>query len=81
MADTRFSATFGQVVRKHRLARQLSQEALSEAAEVHRTYIGLLERGKRAAGLDVANRLAAALDVPLSKLIAETQRDWLRKHK
>lgn len=73
---SKFSSIFNQVVRRHRLARQLSQERLSEHAEVDRTYVGLLERGQRSAGLDVAHRLADALGVPFSDLIAETEAEW-----
>lgn len=72
----RFSSVFTQVIRQRRLARGLSQEALSELAEVDRTYVGLLERGKRSPGLDVAKRLALGLGVQLAELIAETERGW-----
>lgn len=73
---TRFSAVFNQIVRQRRLERGLSQEALSELAEVDRTYVGLLERGKRSAGLDVAKRLAIGLEVPLAELVAAAEREW-----
>lgn len=73
---TRFSAVFNQIVRQRRLERGLSQEALSELAEVDRTYVGLLERGKRSAGLDVAKRLAVGLDAPLAELIAAAEGEW-----
>ncbi len=72
----RFSEVFNQVVRRRRLDRGLSQEALSELAEVDRTYVGLLERGKRSPGLDVAKRLAIGLDVQLAELVAEAEREW-----
>jgi transcriptional regulator with XRE-family HTH domain len=67
------SATFGKLIRKYRLAQKLSQEALAEKAEVHPTYVGLLERGLRTPGLDVAGRLAQALGKKLSVVIAETE--------
>ena len=68
-----FSRVFSQILRRRRLDRGLSQEALSELAEVDRTYVGLLERGKRSPGLEVAKRLATGLGVPLTDLIAETE--------
>jgi transcriptional regulator with XRE-family HTH domain len=68
------SITFGPLVKKHRLAKKLSQEALAERADVHPTYIGLLERGKRTPGLDVAERIAKALGMKLSQLILESER-------
>lgn len=72
----KFSYAFNVVVRRHRLARNLSQETLSEQAEVDRTYVGLLERGQRSAGLDVAHRLADALGVPFIDLVAEAEAEW-----
>jgi transcriptional regulator with XRE-family HTH domain len=48
----------------------------TEKAGIHRTHVGLPERGRRAAGLDIAKRIAAALEVPLAKLIAEAEREY-----
>jgi len=72
----KFSVAFNRVVRRNRLAQDLSQEALSERAEVDRTYVGLLERGQRGAGLDVAKRLADALGRSLTELVAEAEEEW-----
>ncbi len=52
----------------------LSQEALAEAAGVHHTYVGLVERGKRNPTIEVAERLARALGKKLSALIAQAER-------
>ena len=71
---------FNQVVRRHRKSQGLSQEALSERADVDRTYIGLLERGQRGAGLDVARRIAEALGLALADLIAEAELVWVTWH-
>lgn len=46
-------------------------------AEVDRTDVGLLESGKRSAGLDVAKRIASGLDVSLAEVIAEAERAWV----
>jgi transcriptional regulator with XRE-family HTH domain len=67
------------LVKKYRLARRLSQEALAEKADVHPTYIGLLERGQRTPGIDVAERIANALGMRLSQLIAKAERIAVRK--
>lgn len=74
----RFSAVFNRILREKRREQGLSQEALSELAEVDRTYVGLLERGKRSPGLDSAKKLAAGLNLPLSELIAEAEREFDR---
>ena len=65
---------FGRAVRKFRLARGLSQEKLAELSEIHRTYIGDVERGKRNIALLNMIRIAAALNVSLSDLVEESER-------
>ena len=70
-------AAFGDVVRRLRRERGLSQEQLGFEAGYHRVYIGLVERGQKSASLSAIFRLAHALDVPPSELLrrAETQVD------
>ena len=74
MPDRPISPAFGTVVRKHRTATGLSQEALAEKANIHHTHVGLIERGERNASLDVAYRVARALGLTLSALIAEAEK-------
>ncbi len=73
MAKPGIDQTFGKLIKKHRLALKLSQETLAERADVHPTYIGLLERGLRTPGLGVASRIARALGRKLSEIIAEAE--------
>jgi len=61
-------------VRKYRIARGLSQEKLAECADIHRTYIGDVERGQRNIALINMNRIALALGVPLSSLIRDMEK-------
>lgn len=67
------SDAFALVLKKHRTARKLSREALAQKAGLHQTYIGLIERGLRNPSLDAADTIAEALEVPLSKLVAEAE--------
>jgi len=60
---------FGLVVRKHRKAKGFSQESLALKAEVHRTYIGGIERGERNPTLTMIFRIAKALKVHPSHLL------------
>jgi transcriptional regulator with XRE-family HTH domain len=60
---------FGLALRNFRLKRGLSQERLAELAQVHRTYIGDVERGKRNIALVNITRLAKALKVTPSELV------------
>lgn len=61
---------FGRVLRDQRIARGLSQEALAYAAGMDRTYMGRVECGYSLPTLTKMCKLAAALEMSLSKLIA-----------
>jgi transcriptional regulator with XRE-family HTH domain len=61
---------FGARVRRLRLARSLSQEALAERAELHWTYVSGVERGVRNPGLNTIGRLARALGVTPARLLS-----------
>jgi transcriptional regulator with XRE-family HTH domain len=60
----------GLAVRRVRRQRQWSQEQLAAEALLHRTYISDIERGVRNASLTSLVRIADALEVKLSRLIA-----------
>lgn len=59
---------FGQRVRGLRLIKGLSQEELAYRADMHRTYVGGIERGERNPSLKNINALAEVLDISLSEL-------------
>ena len=64
---------FGKALRKFRTAKGILQEKLADLAEIHRTYIGDVERGTRNIALVNMTRIAAALGVKLSRIIAEME--------
>jgi DNA-binding XRE family transcriptional regulator len=65
---------FGENLSQGRRRSGISQEELAVRASLHRTEIGLLERGERLPRIDTAIKLASALGVPVSDLLAGI--DW-----
>jgi transcriptional regulator with XRE-family HTH domain len=66
---------FGLNLRRVRKREDLSQERLAKRASLHRTEIGLLEKGERACRIDTLIRLAGAMAVPPGELLEGI--DWL----
>lgn len=60
---------FAENVRRIRLELGLSQEALAEAAGVHRTYVGMLERGEKNVTIYNIERISIALGVQPAVLL------------
>lgn len=65
---------FGEVLKEARLRSGLSQQELSFQASIHWTYVSQLERGLKNPTLSVILRLASALDIAASQLVAEVER-------
>ena len=62
-------ARLGQSVRIRRGQLGLSQENLADICNLHRTYIGGIERGERNISLITLTRLAKALGIKVSELV------------
>lgn len=63
-------AHFGRVVRQHRERLRWSQELLAHRADINRSYLGEVERGDAVPSLQTIGKLASALGVRLSFLLA-----------
>lgn len=63
-------SVFAANVRRMRLERGLSQEDLAEAAGVHRTYVGMLERCEKNVTIYNIERIALALGVEPASLLS-----------
>lgn len=75
-AGREHARAFGAVVKRRRGQLRMSQEALAEAAEIHRTYVGFLERGEKMATVLVARRIATALGITLPRLATDVEREF-----
>ena len=62
---------FSNNVRKYRIDKKLSQKELAEIANLHRTYIGSVERGERNITIDVMEKICIALEMPALDLLKE----------
>ena len=67
--EIRLVTVFAGNVRRLRKERGLSQEDLAEAAGVHRTYIGMIERGEKNVTIYNIERIASALKVRPGSLL------------
>jgi transcriptional regulator with XRE-family HTH domain len=64
---------FGLTVRYFRENQGWSQELLAEKADLNRSYLGEVERGRVIPSLATAQKLASALEIPLSGLLAHCE--------
>jgi len=58
---------FGEKIRKVRKENGLSQEELAEKAGLHRTYIGMIERGEKNITLTNIEKISKALNIELTQ--------------
>lgn len=68
MRDMLLAQRFGILLRRLRQEKGLSQEAFADVCQLHRTYIGSIERGEKTVTIGTAYRIALALELPLSRL-------------
>jgi transcriptional regulator with XRE-family HTH domain len=68
MDNKKILIRFGEKVRTLRKEKGLSQEELAFRAELHRTYIGMIERAEKNITLVNIGKIAKALEVDIKKL-------------
>ena len=69
MSKKSISIKFGEKVREIRVSQNLSQEQLAHLADVHRTYIGMVERAEKNITLVNIEKIANALKVNITELL------------
>ena len=70
---------FGDVLRRYRSDRSISQEELAFQAGVDRTFVSRLERGIRQPTITTLIGLGQALGVSAAELVQETEKEYLRQ--
>ncbi|MDB6121994.1 MAG: transcriptional regulator, family [Pedosphaera sp.] len=73
MLSTDFARFFGEVLRKHRKLKGLSQEQLAERADLASKMISLIERYERNPSVNVVASIAEGLGIPLWRLIKDAE--------
>ncbi|MGB5990288.1 MAG: helix-turn-helix transcriptional regulator [Marinifilaceae bacterium] len=62
------SITFGKVVKEIRKSNNVSQEELGYRSSLHRTYIGMIERGEKNITLENIDKISKGLGVSIKFL-------------
>lgn len=68
MKNPTLARQLGALIRQLRLEAGISQEEFADRCEIHRTYIGSIERGEKTITIETAQKITAALNIPLSEL-------------
>jgi transcriptional regulator with XRE-family HTH domain len=71
----------GDELRKAREKAGMTQEELAFKAQVHRTYVSLLERDKKSPTLNMLFRLCEAMGASASRIVAKIERASYGKSK
>ena len=73
--QTDIQKSFGSTIRKLRISKGISQETFADLCNLHRPYISDIELGKRNVSLENIERIAIALQVPITKLFEEVENE------
>lgn len=69
LSEIGFVDSLGRNIKAERYRRGFSQEKLAEKTGLHRTYIGVIERGEKNITIRNCCKIADALNIRLSELI------------
>jgi transcriptional regulator with XRE-family HTH domain len=73
ITDSEILKIFGDRVRKLRKQKDISQEELAHRADLHRTYIGMIERAEKNITLLNIEKIAIALETKISELFKDKE--------
>lgn len=66
--NKKLSQEFGKVIQNLRKEKGLSQEELGFRSNLHRTYIGMIERGEKNITLENIDRLSKGLEISIKTI-------------
>jgi transcriptional regulator with XRE-family HTH domain len=66
---------FGQLLKKLRMEKGISQEAFALNTGLHRTYISQLERGLKSPSLRTIDKICQELDLSLLQFVEQLERE------
>ena len=66
---------YGKAIRHIRQNKKISQEELADLCCLHRTYISDIELGKRNVSLENIEKIAKALNMTISEIFVEVERN------
>lgn len=61
--NSNLSKNFGKIIRELRKQKKISQEELGFRSNLHRTYIGMIERGEKNITLENIEKIAQGLRI------------------
>lgn len=69
----------GTVIRRHRKEKAMTQELLSGLAGIARSHLSMIESGTKQPNFETIWRIADALDIPPSELVAEIESETKKR--
>ncbi len=81
MKKSSIAIEIGLIIRELRLDKGLSQEELSFKCDLHRTYIGSIERAEKVASIITLEKVAQALEISLSDIFKKYEQTKNGKRK
>lgn len=71
MAWNNINLQFGEILRKLREGRHMTQEEFADLCGISRAYYGRIERGEHSATLELCQRISEATGLSFSELFAD----------
>ena len=71
MYSYNINVALGNVLRRYRESRKMTQEEFAEICEISRAYYGRVERGEHSLTVEACQKIANALNIRIADLFSE----------